>query len=338
MTQAVERETSAPAGAASAETASAGATSAGTTPATVAQALDQLTLLTANFSDGIVLRDVMQDWFDFLGGRPGQVVLVDNGSDDKTQQASFDCYRQGMIDKLLLVKADHCDTGRYINYIAEHTAPAIGTKPYLLFFKMDCLPWRKGFDQWLVEAMRYLERDDTFAIGGSFNCDAKHHEAWEGWYFADKCSENFALMKREKFIAAMEESMGGYISSGFRGPLFIQHEDERHYLMELAMERYMQKHGLFTLVRTETPDWTIFHTNVHNERLVKVRENYRARRDITRFMNAGNFRNKFPNGIWYGRPPLIPWHRRLRVALGESAIGPLWRSIKRSLGLSKVSA
>ena len=65
---------------------------------------------------------------------------------------------RGMIDKLLLVKADHCDTGRDINYIAEHTAPAIATKPYLLLFKIDCLPWRNGHDQWLVEAMQHLER------------------------------------------------------------------------------------------------------------------------------------------------------------------------------------
>jgi hypothetical protein len=311
---------------------------AGGPPADLAHALDRLTMMTANFGDGAVMRDIIQDWFDFLGGRPGQVVVVDNGSNQLTQEASWKCYQEGMIDKLLLVKADHCDTGRYINYIAEHTAPAISTKPYILFFKVDCLPWRKGMANWLVEAMEHLERDDTFAVGGSFNCDARHHDAWDGWYFSDKCSENFALVKRDKFIAAMEESMGQYISSGFRGPLFIEEENQRHYLMELAMERYMQKHGLYTLVRKEDPDWTLFHTNVHDERLRKVRDDYRARRNITGFMNAANFTAKFPSGIWYGRPPELSWHRRLRVAVGSSVVGPLWRSAKRSLGWVKETA
>ncbi len=308
-------------------------------PATLAAALDQLTLMTANFGDGGVMREIMQDWFDFLGGHPGQVVVVDNGSNRQTQEESYKCFQDGLIDKLLLVKQDHCDTGRHINYIAEHTAPAISTKPYVLFFKIDCLPWRKGLDNWLVESMAHLERPDTFAIGGSFNCDARHHEAWDGWYFSDKCSENFALMKRERFIAAMEESMGQYISSGFRGPLsLIRTEDERHYLMELAMERYMQRHDLFTLVRKEDEDWTIFHTNVHDERLRKVRQDYRARRGVEKFMNAANFTATFPHGVWYGRPPVIPWHRRVRMAFGDSLMGPLWRRAKSSIGLSREPA
>ena len=34
------------------------------------------------------------------------------------------------------------------------------------------------------------------------------------------------LMKREQFIAAMEEAMGGYISSGFRGESFVQSDEK----------------------------------------------------------------------------------------------------------------
>ena len=301
-------------------------------PTTIADALENLSIITANFADGLVLSDVLGDWFEFVGGRPGQVVLLDNGSDPGTQQACFDCYKDGLIDKLLLVRKGHCDEGRDINYIAEHTAPAIATKPYVLFFKIDCLPWRKGHDHWLLEAMQHLERDDTFAVGGSFNCVAKHHDAWNNdWYFADKCSENFALMKRGHFIAAMEEAMGGYISSGFRGDCFAKSEDEKHYLMELAFERYMKKHGRYTLTRTEDETWTVFHTNVHNERLQAVRETYRQRRGVRKYMNSANFTAEFPNGAYYGKPPVHSWHKRIRMMVGSSAIGPAWRAMKQSL-------
>jgi len=301
-------------------------------------ALDQLAIVTANFADGLVLGDVLEDWFGFLGGRPGQVVLLDNGSDPATQSACWQCYQSGMIDKLLLVKAGHCDAGRDINYIAEHTAPAITTKPYVLFFKIDCLPWRKGHDQWLVEAMHHLERPDTFAVGGSFNCVARHHEAWDPkWYFAHKCSENFALMKREHFVAAMEEAMGGYISSGFRGESFVKSEDEQHYLIELAFERYMQKHGRYTLTRVEDETWTVFHTNVHNDLLERVRQDFHERRGVKRFMNAANFTAEFPHGVYYGRPSPHSWHKRLRIAIGSSAFGAAWRSVKRSVRLGKAA-
>ncbi len=301
-------------------------------PSDLATALDSLSLVTANFADGLVMQDVLCDWFEFCGGRPGQVVLLDNGSVSSTQEACWNCYNQGLIDKLLLVRPDHCDTGRNINYIAEHTAPAITSKPYVMFFKIDCLPWRKGHENWLVEAMAHLERPDVFAVGGSFNCVAKHHDGWEpSWYFADKCSENFALMKRETFMAAMEESMGGYISSGFRGESFVKTHDEQHYLIELAFERYMQKHGMYTLARVEDESWTVFHTNVHNERLEKVRRAYRERRNVSRYMNSAHFTATFPNGVYYGRPPQHPWHKRMRIAFGASMLGTSWRAMKKSL-------
>ncbi|MBV8782150.1 MAG: hypothetical protein JO353_12205 [Phycisphaerae bacterium] len=203
----------------------------------------------------------------------------------------------------------------------------------MLFFKIDCLPWRSGHDQWLVEAMQHLERPDVFAVGGSFNCVAKHHDAWtDEWYFADKCSENFALMKREHFIAAMEEAMGGYISSGFRSQSFVNTEDEKHYLIELAFERYMVRHGRFTLTRKEDDNWTVFHTNVHNERLAAVREQFKQRRGVRKYMNSANFTAEFPHGVYYGKPSTHAWHKRLRMAVGASSIGPMWRAMKQTLG------
>jgi hypothetical protein len=299
--------------------------------------LDEISLLTANFGDGPVIREVLNDWLQFLGGRPGQIILADNGSDRETQQSCWECYRDGLIDKLLLVSQDHCDTGRDLTYIIEHAAPAIATKPYVLFFKIDSLPYRRGYEDWIVEAIEYLERPDTFAIGGSFNVDSRHHDAWPGWYFSDRCSENFALMKRERFIAAMEQYAGSFISSGFRGTPPTQNPDESHYLIELAFETYMKKHGLYTLAKVEDPNWTIFHTNVHGQRLREVRQRYMARCDVARYMNAKHFSAKFPHGVYYGRPHSLSLLRRARIALGASRLGPFWRHLKRRLNRAETA-
>jgi hypothetical protein len=294
------------------------------------QALDKVALIANNFGDGHVFRDVLGDWYAFMGGRPGQVVIVDNGSAKETQAAIYDAYCEGMIDKLVLVQPGHCDTGNHQVFIAEHTSPAIATKPYLLWFHIDTLPFRQGHEDWLSEAISYLDRDDVFAVGGSFNIESKHHDAWPGWYFSHKCSENFALMKRSEFVRVMEEFCGEYISSGFTGKNPAAVTGQNRYLLEVAFERYIQAHQKFTLVREEDPTWTIFHTNVHGERLGKVRRDYLARKRVTNFLNAGCTGAK-PPGIYYGQPPVAAWLRRVRTRFGRSPMGPYWRAIKDAL-------
>ena len=105
--------------------------------------------------------------------------------------------------------------------------------------KVDTLPYRRGHDDWLSEAIAYLERDDVFAVGGSFNNPSHHQDAWPGWYFSRKCSENFALMKRSKFISAVEEFAGEYVSSGFRGTNPAAETGQERFLIERAFDTYM---------------------------------------------------------------------------------------------------
>jgi hypothetical protein len=293
---------------------------------TTEQALEQVALITANFGDGVVLADVLSDWFKFLGGRPGQVVLLDNGSDAATRQATWQCFEQGLIDKLLMVHPKHGDTGKERAHIAEHTAPAIATKPYLLFVKIDTLPFREGHDQWLAEAIAMLDREDTFAVGGSFNVPSEHHPAEAGWYFSHKCSENFALMKREKFIAAIEEFAGAYISSGYRSPNPAAQTGQDRFLIEVAWERYIEKHQVYTLVRREDPSWTVFHTNVHNQQLAQVRQDYLQHKNVQPYMNAGRI-NRVHSGCYYGMER-YRWDE-FRWAVGDSPLGSFVRFFKR---------
>jgi hypothetical protein len=297
--------------------------------ASLSEVLNDLALVCANHGEGTTFRDVLSDWFAFLGGRPGEVVVLDNGSDAQARGAALECFAEGMIDKLLLVKPGHPDTTKVRHHRAECTAPAIATKPYLLFFKFDTLPYRDGHGNWLVEATEYLDRTDTFAVGGSFNIMSKHHDGpWPGWYFSHKCSENFALMKREMFIQAMEEFAGRYIRSGFSSANPASATGQDRYLVEVAWERYIEKHQVYTLVREEDPTWTIFHTNVHNEQLGKVRADYLARKRITKFLNAGCNGTSLP-GVYYGQPRLAVWLKRARAQFGSSSMGPYWQGMKR---------
>lgn len=301
--------------------------------------LDEVSLVTNNFGDALVFADILLDWFRFLGGKPGEVVVVDCGSDLETQTVYWNLFKEGLIDKLQLIQSNHEDNygGIESGYKKEYTAGAIASKPYLLWFHVDTLPYREGHDNWLEESISYLERDDVFAVGGSFNLPSKHHDAWPGWYFSDKCSLNFVLMKRSTFMKATHEFAGPYIMAGFKGenPAEVMVPGKARYLFEVAFEEYIQRNKMYTLCKVEEPTWTVFHTNTHEERLKKTREKYLARKDIERFMNAG-FSNEEPRpdrAIYYGQPP-IGIIKRLRIMFGRSLVGPYWRQLKQKLTLS----
>lgn len=301
--------------------------------------LDDVSLVTNNFGDALVFADILLDWFRFLGGKPGEVVVVDCGSDRETQTIYWNLFKEGLIDKLQLIQSNHEDNygGIESGYKKEYTAGAIASKPYLLWFHVDTLPYREGHDNWLEESISYLERDDVFAVGGSFNLPSKHHDAWPGWYFSDKCSLNFALMKRSTFMKATHEFAGPYIMAGFKGenPAEVMVPGKARYLFEVAFEEYIQRNKMYTLCKVEEPTWTVFHTNTHEERLKKTREKYLARKDIERFMNAG-FSNEEPRpdrAIYYGQPP-IGIIKRLRIMFGRSLVGPYWQQLKQKLTLN----
>jgi len=294
--------------------------------------LKDISLVTNNFGDKSVFRDILLDWFRFLGGKPGEVVVVDCGSDAETQAMYWQLYQEGLIDKLQVIQSNHEDNygGSETGYIQEYTAAAIASKPYILCFHADTLPYREGHDNWLEEAISYLDRDDVFSVGGSFNLPSKHHDAWLGWYYSNKCSLNFALMKRSTYMKAIHEFAGSFITSGFKEENPAEATNQSRYVLEVAFEEYIKRHNVYTLCKVEDPNWTVFHTNAHEDRLKKIREKYLARKGIERFINVG-FSDAEPipaNALYYGQPP-VALIKRLKIAFGKSSIGPYWRELKQ---------
>jgi hypothetical protein len=179
--------------------------------------LSEVSMVSANFGNGLAYREILLDWFKFLGGKPGEVIVVDGGSDSDTQKVYWELYQEGLIDKLQIIAPHHPDNDKERCFIQEYTVAAIASKPYVLWFKIDTLPYREGHDGWLEEAIDYLERDEIFAVGGAFNRSYPHLDAWAGWYFIQACTINFSLMKHSTFVAVMQEFAGEYIASRFEG-------------------------------------------------------------------------------------------------------------------------
>jgi hypothetical protein len=291
--------------------------------------LSQISMVTANFEERPVLENILNDWFQFLGGKPGEVVLIDCGSSPETQMLCWTLFQNKVIDKLQVIRPDHDDFGKDKGFIKEYTAAAIASKPYILCFKTDTLPFRQGHETWLEEAIQYLDREDVFAISGAFSLPSKHHDAWDGWYFSQKCSYNFALMKRSAFMAALHEFAGEFITAGFQGENPAAKTGQDRFLLEVAWEQYIQAHNQFTLCKVEDMNWSVFHVNAHDENLQKIREKYITRQNVQPFLNRGMAEKIVdPHAPrYYGHPSISLW-KRIRIWFGTL---PFWQFIKRAI-------
>jgi hypothetical protein len=110
-------------------------------------------------------------------------------------------------------------------------------------------------------------------------------------------------MKRSSWDAAMREQIGPFIDSNFRGPFPVHlgiEERWKRALIEWAWQGHCRRHGLRTLARAESADWTIFHINKTGRKLLEYRRAYRARRGIE---------EHFDRSKDLYRPPLRGWQK-----------------------------
>jgi len=259
--------------------------------------LSEISMVCANYGNHENLKEVLLDWFEFLGGKPGEVIIMDAGSNTNTRKVYLELLEQGLIDTLSLNREDHPEKGKEFAYIREYHVANLSRKKYLLFSKFDTLPYQKNNNNWLTEAISFLDKNEVFAFGGSSNYKAKHHEAWNGYYFSERLSENFALIKRDIHTKAMREYASDFIDSGFRK---YNPDPNQRRTVEIAWEKYMQNHQVYTLMKEETENWTVFHTNINGENLKEVRKKYKDRIDIKKYLNAGLYAER-ENKWFYGQ-------------------------------------
>lgn len=257
-----------------------------------------VTLAISGYRDGCELRPVLRDWIEFIGGRPGEIVYVDGGSPRSTVRRLTGMLQEGLIDRLELLTPGHFENHRDRCYIQEYRAGRLASLPYIMFVKMDTLPFRRGLSNWLAEDMAALDRHDVFAITHSHQDNPPIGR--EGPYFVfDFTSLNFGLMKRSVFERSIEDQIGDLVRSNFRGeyPAKIRTEERfKRMLVEWLWHHQVIEHGLKTLGRAESIDFTINHVNKRGRDLLRIRRAYRARKGLDRFYDAS----------LYYRPPHGP--------------------------------
>jgi len=285
-------------------------------------------MISANYGNLELAEAIHEDWFRFLGGQPAEVVFVENGSPLRGQAALFEGVKQGWISKLLSVRPGVFDIGKHQAFIAEVSALAMATRPLALLYHLDVLVSRRGHDEWLVDAQQRLRDPNVYAIGGSFNAPSKSAEYDEDWYLSKKLSGNFALMPRTRYQDAWLNVARSFVRSGYREehPLPVK---ARRFLMEVGLEQLLDKGEWRTMVRRENSDWSILHTNLSGPALAAARERALSGEGVEGYLNAGDAPTVTEDGkdLKYFGQPGLSLSRKLRIAVGASPVGPLYRKL-----------
>ncbi|MBF1999147.1 MAG: hypothetical protein IGS50_08930 [Synechococcales cyanobacterium C42_A2020_086] len=208
-------------------------------------------MVTVDYGKRPILNNTIQGWFDCLGGKPSEVVVVDGSNNPEIQTVYWRMFQQGSIDKLQISHSTQNYLGNKEKYTKEYTAGAISSKPYILIFKANSQAYQMVYKHWLVEAIESLNREEVFAVSASHNRPCETN-AWSDWYFSRKCRHHFILLKRDRFMAAAREFADDCILSGFQDENPAQ-SDQHPYSIEIAFEQYMERYNLYTLIKVKEP-------------------------------------------------------------------------------------
>lgn len=271
-----------------------------------------VSLVISGFGGTRATRVVLRDWIEFMGGRPREIVCFDGGAPAGQQRRLERLAAAGLIDRLELTAPGSWASARERGYIQECLAGLAATSELLLFAKLDTLPLRRGHGDWLERDGALLDDPRIFAVTNSHLLDAPRGErtvAGVRYLEHDFASLNFTLVRRERFALAIEERMGAFVRSGFRGefPAVGCAPADRRALVEWAWRDHVRAHGLVTLARSESREWMVFHVNKSGRKLLAIRRAMRAGRGVEAFWDR-------PHGLY--RPPLRAWERAGRRVEG----------------------
>ena len=195
----------------------------------------------------------LSGWFQFLGGKPAEVVLVDYGSSLEVQQGYWELFLKKQVDKLQLSHPSALETSVLPQHVQLYNAGAVACKTYLLWVDTST-PLPVGHSNWLEEAIGCLSKNKAVAITTGTGKTMTDHEPGQGWYCSDRCNLNFALMKRSVFIAATDAYAGDYITAGFTGQNPAALENREEEMIQVALEKYCQRHNLYSFCKLEDTD------------------------------------------------------------------------------------
>lgn len=281
--------------------------------------LDQITLCTYSTGSTMV-REVLEDWIQFLCGKPKKTVFVVS-STGALPPVYNDLENEGVIDEVIEIGLQ----GRSVHQVdplAIRTAIEAARTEWVLLVKLDTLPYRVGNETWLKDDMEMVEREGLFGVTGGWRPEDQKPLS-NSHSLTQKYSNNFALFRTAEWLEVHDK----YLGRDWQGPMTTTPNfqgDSARFATEASVEDYLRKTGRQMLIRHESNEWSVFHVNVWGERLREVREQYIRRVKVDSFLNTGQPVQRKLLYPWekYYMYPAPSVYRRFRIWFGRE-----WRKL-----------
>ena len=275
--------------------------------------LTQITLCTYSTGSEMV-REVLDDWLEFLGGRPKRVIFAVSSSG--AIPVIYETLRsEGKIDEILVIEAQ----GRsvlVIEPLAVRRAIEAAPTEWILLIKLDTLPYRSGHSDWLEKCMSEVQNRGFLGMTGSFRPDDARPIA-PCYSSTQKYSNNFSIFRKKDWLQIIPAELVSGLDAIIDNVSYSM-EDLR-FAPEAAIEAHLRRTGNWMLTRNEDSDWSVFHVNVWGARLGQIRNRYRRREKLGPFLHTGvppRFPLVHPWQWWYGTsPPSLL--KRVRIWIGR---------------------
>ncbi len=113
-----------------------------------------------------MVREVLDDWLRFLGGRPNQVIFAVSPRIEPPPVYE-ELRKEGVIDRILLLESEGCPVLEIDPEAVRLIVDATPTE-WVLLIKLDTLPYRSGHESWLDDALERVDKYRLFGMTGGF--------------------------------------------------------------------------------------------------------------------------------------------------------------------------
>lgn len=277
--------------------------------------MEQVPVTMVTYGPGDPLpRAVLDDWLEFVGVAPARLIFAT--TDEEAASPSVAALR-AQVPFAEVLEIQRCGRGlTTVEGEALVNAAERATTPWLLFFKLDTLPYATEDRGWLGRALAEIARGGYTGFTGSSRWPDLA-DAGDGWRKTQRFSLNFGLLPRAFFLDVMKNDCAEQLAMVSSGEL-SKHE---RFFIERSIEARLRATGGWNLYRPETPGWTVFHVNAWGDELARIRERYRRRVGIEPFLNDGAPRAqeawRSPRWERYYGAPRPGLARRLRLWAGR---------------------
>ena len=187
---------------------------------------------------------------------------------------------------------------------------------WVLVIKLDVLPDCARPDEGFLSGLiKRVEQSNAWGCTGAFippDLTSDKHGEW----ITARYSNNYSLFRPKDWLNALQKQRPDHVQA-VRERLLVP---ESRFVTESAIEQYLAESGERMLFLEDTPDRYVFHVNQWEDELLKIRNDFKAKRGIEPFMNRyrDDQREPWTYPAWqryYGWPKLGVL-TRVRMKLG----------------------